>query len=155
MAAINADPEVTRFLGSRGNPVAPEEFYRRVARHWEVHGFGFWALESREAETAGRLLGFAGIGYPTFIPELSDQVEIGWRLARSAWSRGLATEAAVAAREDAYLTHGLTTLISIIHPENHRSQRVAVKLGMTREGHVDNPLLARPVEVWRIRRRVG
>jgi RimJ/RimL family protein N-acetyltransferase len=153
MAAINADPEVTRYLGPRTAPEPADEFYRRISRHWDLHGFGFWAVESREPETEGRLLGFTGIGYPTFMPELAGQVEIGWRLARAAWGRGLATEAAFAVREDAFATHRLSALVSIIHPENARSQRVAVKLGMKLERHLHYPLLGREVEIWRTRRR--
>jgi RimJ/RimL family protein N-acetyltransferase len=127
MAQINADPEVTRFLGPAVRRDSALDFYTGVVRHWDEHGFGFWAVESRDT---GRLLGFAGVWYPTFIPELADQPEIGWRLARAAWDRGIATEAAIAARDHAFAVLGLPELISIIHPRNHRSQRVATKLGM-------------------------
>ena len=70
------------------------------------------------------------------MPELAHRPEFGWRLARGAWGRGLATEAAGAARDDAFERLGLPELISIIHPENERSRRVATKLGMTIEGEV-------------------
>ena len=76
--------------------------------------------------------------------------ELGWRLDRTAWGRGLATEAAVAARDDAFVRLGLAELISIIHPENHRSQRVAIKLGMRRALSIENLVLGRDVDVWRL-----
>jgi RimJ/RimL family protein N-acetyltransferase len=156
LAAINADPEVTRYLAppptAPPTPTGAREFLRRLMRHWDLHGFGLWALESREPQAAGRLLGFAGIAYPTFMPELAGEVEIGWRLARAAWGRGLATEAGLVVREDAFGTHRLSALISIIHPDNLRSRRVAIKLGMNLERHAHNPLLRRQVEVWRVRR---
>jgi RimJ/RimL family protein N-acetyltransferase len=66
---------------------------------------------------------------------------VGWRLGRWAWGRGLATEAAIAARDDAFARLALPEIISIIHPENDRSQRVAVKLGMRRRRRIENPLI--------------
>jgi RimJ/RimL family protein N-acetyltransferase len=74
----------------------------------------------------------------------------GWRLARSAWGCGYATEAAIAARDDALGRLGLAELISIIHPENERSQRLASKLGMAREREIYNPVLSRMTDVWRL-----
>ena len=76
--------------------------------------------------------------------------ELGWRLARSAWGRGLATEAAAAARDDAFERLGLPELISIIHPENERSKRVAVKLGMRMRGEITNPVFGIDVGVWEL-----
>jgi RimJ/RimL family protein N-acetyltransferase len=147
MAAINEDPEVTRYLNQTVDPVAGG-FYQRVTAHWDEHGFGFWAVQSCDGELAGRLIGFVGVAYPAFLPELAARPEIGWRLGRAAWGRGLATEAAIAARDDALHRLALSELISIIHPDNGRSQRVAAKLGMTLERLVHNPGIGREAEVW-------
>ncbi len=125
-------------------------FYKSCVDHWEQHGFGFFAVESREEATSGRFLGFVGVGYPTFLPALARRPELGWRLERSSWGRGLATEAALASRADAFGRLGLAELISIIHPDNVASTRVAAKLGMTIEGEVHNPVLDRPVHVWQL-----
>jgi RimJ/RimL family protein N-acetyltransferase len=59
-------------------------------------------------------------------------VEVGWRLARPAWGRGLATEGARASLRHAFEELELEAVISIIDPENERSIRVAEKLGMRR-----------------------
>ncbi|HEX4362989.1 MAG TPA: GNAT family N-acetyltransferase [Solirubrobacteraceae bacterium] len=152
MAQINRDPEVTRYLNRRTDDAAVAAFVGGAQAHWDEHGFGFYAIESRERGAAPGLLGFAGVGYPTFLPELATRPELGWRLARAAWGRGLATEAAAAARDDALGRLALGELISIIHPDNVRSQRVATKLGMTLERHVHNPVLDLDVEVWHTRR---
>ena len=146
MAAINADPEVTRFLGPSSRRGSAFDFYTEVTGHWTEYGFGFWAVESR---ASGELLGFTGVWYPTFVPELADRPEIGWRLAHHAWGRGLATEAALVAREHAFARLQLPALISIIHPDNVRSQRVAAKLGMGVWRHVTG------LEVWRVERGAG
>lgn len=151
MAAINRDPEVTRYLNRPVDAKAVGAFFGVIASHWDDHGFGFYAAESREPESRGRLLGFVGVAYPTFLPDLAERPELGWRLARSAWGRGLATEAAIAARDDAFGRLGLAELISIIHPENVRSQRLAAKLGMAVERPIRNPVLGRDVDVWQRR----
>ena len=95
-----------------------------------------------------RFIGFAGVAHPTFLPALAARPELGWRLARDAWGRGLATEAATAARDHAFATLGLPELISIIHPDNTRSRRVATKLGMTLAERVHVPALDRDAGVW-------
>jgi RimJ/RimL family protein N-acetyltransferase len=150
LADINADPEVTRYLNRPVGRAASRAFYENAVAHWATHGFGFYAVESREPESTGRFLGFIGLGYATFLPELRHRVEIGWRLGRAAWGRGLATEGALAARDHAFEVVGLIELISIIHPDNERSRRVAAKLGMAVSELVDNPVIGREVEVWRI-----
>ncbi len=152
MARINADPEVVRYLIRPRGAASASAFYATMTAQWEAHGFGFWAVESREPDSAGALLGFIGLGYPVFIPALARRVEIGWRLARHAWGRGLATEGAQAVRAEAFDRLGINQLISIIHPQNTRSQRVAQKLGMSCAERVVHPLSGEEVEVWVLRR---
>lgn len=144
MAAINRDPEVTRYLNRAVDEAAVAGFYERAQEHWVTHGFGWWAVEP----LGGGLIGFAGVAYPAFLEPVAHRPELGWRLARSAWGSGLATEAAAAARDDALGRLGLDRLISIIHPGNVRSQRVAGKLGMKLETHVRHPVLGIDVEIW-------
>jgi len=85
-----------------------------------------------------------------FLPELTRRPELGWRLASDTSGRGLATEAAAAARDDAFHRLALSELISIIHPESRRSQRLATKLGMTVQRQIDHPVLDRQVDVWQV-----
>lgn len=145
VASINRDRTVTRYLNRPLDERSVELFYGQVVQHWTTHGFGPWAVEllaDRE------LIGFVGVGYPSFLPAVAHRPELGWRLASSSWGHGYATEAATAARDDALGRLGLPSLISIIHPQNVRSQRVATKLGMTVGTQVHNPVLGRAVDVW-------
>jgi len=148
LIAINRHPEVQRFLNRPVSEAALHAFHGQLLEHWERHGFGLFAVESREPADAGALLGFAGVAYPTFLPTLAERPEIGWRLARRAWGKGLATEAALAVRTHAFDALGLPELISIVHPDNARSIRVAEKLGMARERQVWHAQLRRFVDVW-------
>lgn len=152
MAAINRDSEVTRFLNRAVDEDAVIAFHGNVSRHWEQHGFGFYAVESTEPESTGKCLGFVGLAYPSFLPALAARPELGWRLGRAAWGRGLATEGARAVRDLAFDRLDVDELISIIHPDNVRSQRVARKLDMAVEQQIFNPVLGRPVDVWQLNR---
>lgn len=100
MAVINRDPEVGRYLNRPVDEPAIAAFFGQIVDHWRRHGYGPWALESCESEDPGRFFGFAGLAHvPAFLAAAGPAPELGWRLARSPWGRGLATEAAIAARQ--------------------------------------------------------
>jgi RimJ/RimL family protein N-acetyltransferase len=155
MAAVNSDPAVTELLNRRMDAAATAAFLDRTEAHWAEHGFGHWAVEPVAGPLAGAMIGFVGVAYPTFLPALATRPELGWRLAAASWGSGYATEAALAARDDAFTRLALPELISIIHPDNDRSQRVATKLGMTIEHQLFNPVIDREVDVWQLPRPGG
>ncbi len=73
------------------------------------------------------------IGYCGFFHQLVDEteeIEIGYRLDPDYWGGGLATEAAQAVRDHAFRVLKLRRVISLIHPDNVPSRRVAEKIGM-------------------------
>jgi RimJ/RimL family protein N-acetyltransferase len=128
-AEICADPEVTRWVGD-SKPVSREDAWRLMAYflgHWELRGFGQWALVE---ERTGELVGRAGLLRPEAWPGL----EVGWLVRREHWGRGFAPEAGRASMEWARSELGAERIISLIEDANHRSARVAEKLGMAVEG---------------------
>lgn len=142
-AALNADPEVTEFLPSALTPEQSNQMIDRIEAGFDRHGYGLWALEVRETR---QFIGWTGLAMQTFEAHFTPAVEVGWRLARSAWGYGYATEAARAA-----LTHGfemaeLTEIVSMATVSNIRSHAVMERLGMTRDpaDDFDYPLV--PVE---------
>jgi RimJ/RimL family protein N-acetyltransferase len=123
-AAMCADSEIMRYL-SDGRTLDREDAWRQMAMltgHWTLRGFGMWALEERGS---GAFVGRAGLHYPEGWPGR----EVGWALARQHWGQGYATEAARAALDHAFDTLGWEHAISLIHPDNRRSIRVAERLG--------------------------
>jgi RimJ/RimL family protein N-acetyltransferase len=131
-ARLNADPDVVEFLND-GVPFTraqSDELFDAIQLHWEQRGFGLWCAAAREAPD--ECLGFVGLAVPSFLPSVLPAVEVGWRLARPAWGRGLATEGARASLRHAFAELELETVVSIIDPDNERSIRVAEKLGMRR-----------------------
>ena len=76
------------------------------------------------------------IGYCGFILQTVDdveEIEIAYRLDPSYWGQGIATEAARAVRDHAFDDLQLARVISLIHPDNTASRRVAEKNGMIPE----------------------
>jgi RimJ/RimL family protein N-acetyltransferase len=134
-AAIHANPEVTRYLTTTG-PMPRWEAWRSMAMfagHWHLRGYGVWAVEEK---ATGAFIGRAGLYNPDGWPG----PEVGWAFARSAWGNGYATEAGRAAMNHAFDVLGWEHIISVIHPENARSIRVAERLGMAfeRDAEVNN-----------------
>ncbi len=126
-ARMCADAEVMRHLG--GRPLSREETWRQIAvflGHWQLRGYGLLAAELKES---GVFIGRFGLWYPEGWPGL----EIGWAVDRPHWGNGYATEAGAAVMQRAFATMRIPKLISIIHPDNLASIRVAEKLGEIRE----------------------
>lgn len=146
-AAVNAQPEVMRYIhdGRTLDRAATAERLAAYRRHWDAYGFGLYVVEIRET---GELAGFTGLAVPTFLPEIMPAVEIGWRLGRAHWGRGLATEAAQAVVAHARAELGLRRLVSIHVVGNEASARVMVKLGMSLERETVQPDTGRRVRVY-------
>ncbi|MEV6302805.1 GNAT family N-acetyltransferase [Actinoplanes sp. NPDC051861] len=146
-AAITADPEVMRWIGP-GTPLDRDATAARLRvwqDHWERHGFGLYALVLRDT---GELAGFTGLAVPEFLPEVLPAVEIGWRLARHQWGRGLATEAARAVVTHARDHLALDRLVSIHQVGNDASARVMLKLGMHLDRSTVDPTHGHPLRVY-------
>ncbi|WP_333777752.1 GNAT family N-acetyltransferase [Streptomyces sp. IBSBF 3136] len=149
MAAINADPEVMRWI--RDGSVRDEQQTRAGVQawesEWESRGFGLFAVELR---STGELAGFTGLSVPDFLPEVLPAVEVGWRLGRSHWGQGLATEAAAAAVRFGFEERGLERIVSITQVGNDASERIMTKLGMHQVRETVNPTGGRRVRVFEL-----
>ena len=130
---LDSDPEVMRYVGSPAGirPLAEiEERARtriREAGEGTHNPLGFWRVEARADG------GFHGLAALIRMPTGED-VELAYRLARSAWGLGVATEAAGSLVAHALGTLGLPRLVAVTYPDNHASQRVLDKLGFERRG---------------------
>lgn len=89
---------------------------------WSLRGYGSLSIEDR---ATGAYLGETGIYHPAHYLE----PELGWMVVAEAEGRGIAREAAIAARDWAYRVRGLPPLLNYIDPRNLRSIRLAERLG--------------------------
>ncbi|SDI19630.1 Protein N-acetyltransferase, RimJ/RimL family [Paraburkholderia phenazinium] len=124
--AMDRDPQVTQYVaGPWHDPQAHERFLsERIQRPFEP-GFGYWSIFVKDAPATF-------LGWILLIPVdgVGPEIEIGWRLNRTAWGRGYATEAATPIVEHAFRDMRLQQIVAGIHPENIGSIRVAEKLGL-------------------------
>jgi ribosomal-protein-alanine N-acetyltransferase len=97
---------------------------QRVLKHWEEHGYGLWAVVSRQT---GELMGRAGL---QLIPE-TGEVEADVILGVPYWGQGFATEAIGASLRFAAERLSVGSIVGIVHPENEASKRLLEKVGMT------------------------
>ena len=140
-AAINADPVVMEHFPSTLSRDESDDFVDRVIAGWAARGFGLWAVEVTEPEDDGPA-GFVGhVGLMSAEHRGAGTVEVGWRLAREAWGRGYAPEAARAALGVGFDSLGLDEVVSFTVPQNTNSRRVMDKIGMTHrpERDFDHP----------------
>jgi len=133
-AALNTDPEVMRFFEEPLSHERSDAWARAIAAVIEDQGWGLWALERRDT---GEFIGFTGLQVPRHELPFNPCVEVGWRLARSAWGQGFATEAGRAALAHAFGPLELDEVVSMTAVTNLPSRRVMERLGMTRDEHAD------------------
>jgi RimJ/RimL family protein N-acetyltransferase len=144
-AEMCADAEVMRYIGD-GQPLSRPMAWRNLAMmvgHWSLRGYGLWAAEER---SSGVLVGRIGFWNPEGWPGF----ELGWMLRRAFWGRGYATEAAQAALRFAFTRLEQPHVISLIHPENAASIRVAQRLGERLLGSTE--VMGKPASIYRITR---
>lgn len=127
--AMLADPEVMRDLGGPYDRAAADAKLDRYFATLARTGLARLAITGRR----GEFLGYAGImpldpGHPSGAAH-----DVGWRLTRTAWGQGYATEAARAVLHDAFSRHRLPEVVAFTAPDNLRSQAVMARLGMRRD----------------------
>lgn len=129
-AALNADPAVMEFFPAVMSRQQSDHMVDRIEGGFERNGYGLWALE---VVSTGQFIGFTGLSVPNFVAHFTPAVEVGWRLVRSAWGQGYASEAAREALRDGFERAGLTEIVSFTSSINRRSQAVMERIGMTRD----------------------
>ncbi len=149
MNCIFGDAEVMRF----GEGIQTAEWVQDwlgwcLKNYRQKQEIGPWAVVEKSSKA---VIGYCGLFY---FPDVCGQpeTEIGYRLARSSWGCGYATEAASAVLNYAFKTLHLSRLIAIIDPANIRSIRVAEKLGMHYEKDVMFKGYTHPDSIYAIER---
>ena len=126
---MNLDAEVSKYTAD-GGAVSREEIERRIVQDvfgdYKKYGYGRMAVELKSERT---FIGFAGLKY---LEDLKD-VDLGYRLMRKYWGKGIATEAGKSLVDFGFNTLALTRIIALVLPENIGSIKVLQKLGFEYE----------------------
>jgi ribosomal-protein-alanine N-acetyltransferase len=131
MGQLFANPDFMRFsLGAFTERKKTVDFIEKVMG-WDLAGLPSQFAVVLRGDAA--VIGYCGFHHH---PEVPGEIEIGYRLHPDYWNRGLITEAARAVRDHAFADLKLSRVISLIHPENIPSRRVAEKNGMKIEKEI-------------------
>lgn len=128
LCELDSDPEVMRFI-SKGEPTPLARIQQEIIprfldwyRQWPPRGF--WAAHVRER---GEFIGWFHLRPDKISPE---EMELGYRLKRGAWGRGLATEGSRALLAKAFGEWSFTKVCARTLACNLASRRVMEKAGL-------------------------
>ncbi|WCO00332.1 GNAT family N-acetyltransferase [Psychroserpens ponticola] len=137
-AEINADLEVMEYFPNPLTTSETSEFIDRLQKHYDNKGYNYFATELLET---GELIGFIGLAYQEYQTKFTPATDIGWRLKKSVWGNGYATEGAKKCLEFAFNTLNLEKIISVFTEKNIKSEQVMKKIGMKKIGTFKHPKL--------------
>jgi RimJ/RimL family protein N-acetyltransferase len=130
--AMNADPEVMRYFPSLLSREQSEASLARQRSFIEQRGWGLWVLE-----VDGSFAGFTGLAIPSFDAPFVPCVEVGWRLRREYWGKGLAYRGALQALNYGFSILKLAEIVSFTAAVNTPSRRLMARLGFGHDAASD------------------
>ena len=133
-ADLNANQLVMEFFVDTLSTEQTITMVQKIEEEFENKSFGLWAAELK---STGKFIGFVGLHEPKFEAHFMPCVEIGWRLAREYWGKGLALEAAKEVIKDGFARLDLAEIVSFTASINTRSIRVMERLGMKKNPQDD------------------
>jgi len=140
MATMNADKDVMEFFPSTQSREKTNDFIKRMQKQLGENGFCYFAVDLLETN---EFIGFIGLSKQEYNAGFEMPfVDIGWRLSKSTWNKGYATEGAKRCLEYAVKTLKLTSIYSIATSKNVKSMRVMEKIGMKKHSLFLHPLIA-------------
>lgn len=131
---MNADLEVMKYFPSPLDRAASDALVDRIEAGFDECGFGLWAVDRLDTQS---FIGFVGLSVPRFEAHFTPAVEIGWRLSRSSWGQGFATEAALRVVAAGFDEFGLDQIVSFTAKVNAPSIAVMNRLAMTHDADDD------------------
>ena len=137
-ARMNGDPVIMEYLPRSLTEAQSDRLVDRFEDHFETHGYGLYAVESKEY---GTFMGFVGLNNVASEMPFAPAVEIAWRLDYDYWGKGFGSEAACCVLAHAFDNLGLEEIVSFTVHDNTRSLSVMEKIGMIRDedGNFDYP----------------
>ncbi len=130
MSAINADKDVMEFFPDIQDETVTANALQRMNQLYAQKGYCFFAVDLLET---GDLIGFIGFNDQVNEADFTPCVEIGWRLKKEVWNKGLASEGALTCLDYAFTQLGLTKIYAITPKINLRSERIMQKAGLRKE----------------------
>ncbi|MBL6445122.1 GNAT family N-acetyltransferase [Fulvivirga sp. 29W222] len=138
MYAINSNKEVMEFFPRAPTKEETNSFISRMQKQFEQNQFCYFAVEKTENR---EFIGFIGISTQDYEADFTPCIDIGWRIKKSAWHKGYATEGAKATLDYAFNKLQLKHIYAIAPAVNTRSEAVMKKIGMSKVKNFIHPQL--------------
>jgi RimJ/RimL family protein N-acetyltransferase len=138
MHEINTDEKVMEFFPSILTKEQTEGQVARMKKHFQDKGFCYFAVDKLEND---EFIGFIGLCEQTYEADFTPCVDIGWRIKRSEWNKGLATEGAKKCLDYALNVLKLDNIYAVAPKINVKSERIMQKIGLTKQYEFEHPLL--------------
>lgn len=149
IAALNADPEVMRYIAPVGDPAMGRDGIAARSFSHVARGLGYWSVfpQADAQDLLGQNLhGQDLLGYVGLIPDgdAHEQVQISYRFAARHWGKGHGFEAVSRLLRHGFETLGLPEIAIVTHPENAASLRLAERMGFRVEPGRPDILIGAP-----------
>jgi len=138
MTLLNSDKEVMEFFPFLPSKKQTVEFIRRMQDQFLENGFCYFPVDHLETNT---FIGFIGFSMQKFDSDFTPCVDIGWRINKNYWGKGLATEGALESIRYANDHLQLKRIYSMASKINSKSIKVMKKIGMTYIKDFEHPKL--------------
>mgnify|MGYP001943647944 CR=1 FL=1 len=135
---LNSDEAVMEHFPKTLNKEETKAYIIRLQEHYKEYGHCYYATEIKET---GEFIGFIGLAYQDFESDFTPNVDIGWRLKKSAWGKGYATEGAKKCLDIAFHQLDLKKVISTCTSANKSSEKVMQKIGLQKICEFKHPKL--------------
>jgi len=137
-AKMNADEAVMEHFTHPLSIAEVEKLMEGLKKQFADNGYTYYATEVLETE---EFIGMIGMAFQVYESKFTPSTDIGWRLKKSAWGKGYATEGAQRCIDYAFNELGLKEIFSICTINNSKSENVMKKIGMTKVGEFLHPKL--------------
>ena len=136
---MNSDPEVMKYFPKILSMEESNFLFDKFVKNLALKPYGFWAVQRKDT---GDLIGFIGLSDVLFKANFTPCVEIGWRILKSEWGKGFATEGANECLQFAFDILKLEMVYSFTSTLNKKSESVMKKIGMYKVGEFNHPNLS-------------
>jgi [ribosomal protein S5]-alanine N-acetyltransferase len=127
--ALDSDPEVHKYLGN--NPItsmdAAHATIQHVRKQYEENGIGRWAIIDKDSN---EFMGWAGLKYEQYIRTNFHYYDIGYRLLRKYWGKGIGFEAAKVSLEYGFNQLNYNEIFAAAHVDNAASNKILTNIGL-------------------------
>ena len=135
---LNSDVDVMEHFPKTLDKKDNEVLLQKLKWHYQTHSYTYFATELLES---GGFIGFIGLAFQDYQTEFTPAIDIGWRLKKSAWGKGFATEGAKKCLDFGFNVLNLDKIISTCTGNNSKSENVMKKIGMRKLGEFNHPRL--------------